>query len=293
MTNILITGATGQLGGAIARHLAKRIPVSRIAALARDPAKAGDLTALSIDVRKGDYADAESLIAAFSGIDTLVFISTVAFSDAITQHRNVVASAKAAGIRHVYYTGIQRHDGSGFAISQVTDWERETERLVAESGMSVTLLRNAMYLDALPFMLGDVLLKGRIEAPAGQARAALAVRDELAEAIAILVADAGHEGRTYTLGGSEAVSMAEIAEILSASSGRRIDYDDIAVADYVAARSAQGLPDFVAAFLAEWFVAIGAGEFAEVTGDLEAILGRKPLTAAHFLLAQFAGTMAG
>jgi NAD(P)H dehydrogenase (quinone) len=283
MKDFLITGATGQLGRGIVEQLLKRVQASSIAVLVRDPSAAGSLASLGVEIRKGDYQDCATLESAFEGVEKLMFVSTTAFSDAITQHRNVVDAATHAGVRHVHYTGVQRPEDLKFVMSQVTEWETATEKALAESGMKVTLLRNTLYLDALPLMMGDDALVKGIHAPAGSARAALAARAELAEAAAVMLAGSGHAGRTYTLGGSEAVSMSEIAAIVSSIAGKNLPYENVTPAEFTAVRIAAGLPDFVAAFLSEWFAAVAAGEFSEVTGDLERLLGRKPLTAAQFL----------
>jgi NAD(P)H dehydrogenase (quinone) len=117
MKRILVTGATGHLGRGIVEHLLKLKPSSEIAVLARDPAKAVDLSAKGVEVRRGDYFDLESLKRAFAGVGKLMFVSTVTFTDGLTQHRNVVAAAKAAGVEHVHYTSIQHREGSNFVIS--------------------------------------------------------------------------------------------------------------------------------------------------------------------------------
>lgn len=283
MKDFLITGATGQLGHGIVKQLLKRVPEKSIAVLVRDPSAAGTLASYGVEIRQGDYQDLASLESAFKGVDKLMFVSTTAFSDAITQHRNVVDAAESAGVRHIHYTGVQRPEHSEFVMSQVTEWEQVTEKALAASSMAVTLLRNSLYLDALPLMLGDDVFVNGVRAPAGSALAALAARAELAEAAAVVLAGTGHEGRTYTLGGSEAVSMGDIAAIVSTIAGKSLPYADVTPAAFIAARTAAGMPDFVAAFLSEWFTAVAAGEFAEITGDLERLIGRKPLTASQFL----------
>lgn len=283
MSKILVTGSTGQLGRGIVEHLLKREPAGSVAGLARDVEKARDLSALGADIRQGNYGDKASLLRAFAGIDTLVFISTSMFSDIMVQHLNVVSAAKEAGVSRVIYTGIQTAKNSTFVMSQVTDMNRQTEQALADSGIATTLVRNPLYLDALSFMISpDVMTQG-IRAPAGTARGALAARSDLAEATALIAAQTGHEGKVYTLSGSEAVSMADISAVLSEVAGHQLPYVQLDRAAFIAERVELGLPDFVAGFVAEWFEAFAAGEFAEVTGDLERLLGRKPLTTAEFL----------
>ena len=288
MTKYLVTGATGQLGRGIVENLLNRVPAHQIAVLVRNPSAVAEFASLGVSVRQGDYEDRSSLDAAFNGINKLLFVSTTAFSDAITQHHNVINAAATAGVHHIHYTGIQRPANSSFKISQVSEWELATERALAESGMAVTLLRNVLYLDALAFMLGDRLLIDGVRLPAGKAGAALAARSDLAEAAAVVLTQAGHEGRTYSLGGSEAVSMANIAQIVSSIADKRLPYVEITREAFIDERVAAGLPRPVADFLSEWLAAVAAGEFADVTGDLERIIERKPLTAAQFFRNTFA-----
>ena len=81
--------------------------------------------------------------------------------------------------------------------------------------------------------------------------------------------------------------MKDIAAAISEASNRTIDYRDIPVAEFVSARVEEGFPESQATFFAAWFQAIAAGEFAEITGDLERLLGRKPQSAQEFLSAVY------
>lgn len=98
----------------------------------------------------------------------------------------------------------------------------------------------------------------------------------------------GFENKIYTLGASQAVSVADMTGVLSNVLGRPITYSHVDRQTFVAERTAEGLPAVVADFLAQWAEAIGAGEFAEVTGDLERILGRKPRDFADVLSEAYA-----
>jgi len=282
MTTILVTGATGQLGQGVVTHLSRRAKDTTIAALARSRDKAVGLFPGHVEVRLGDYADPSSLASAFKGVDTLVFISANAFTDVVSLHKNVIEAAVDAGVKHILYTAIQRAPGSTFEISQVTEWDGATLEALVKSGIPHTILRNTLYMDALPWMLGNDF-EGGLLAPAGHTKAALASRDDLAEAAAILALDGSSAGTSYTLGGSTTVSLDDIAMIIGKATSRDVRYIDTPVSTFVAERVKAGTPDFVAAFMAEWFQAVAAGEFSEVTGDLEAILGRKPVTPETFL----------
>ncbi|MFV3128738.1 NAD(P)H-binding protein [Niveispirillum sp. KHB5.9] len=282
MGKLLVTGATGHLGRQSIEFLITRVPAGSVAALARDPAKAADLTALGVEVRQGDYADPASLERAFAGIDRLLMVSTVMFTDTITHHRNIVAAAKAAGVGHIVYTGIQRREGSGFAIDMVTETDVATEAALRQSGLDWTLMRNSLYLDSLPLILGPKVRERGLRVPAGAAVAALGARRDFAEANAAVLTSGGHAGRIYSLGAGNALSFSGMARELG------VPYAAVDRESFIADRLADGLPPPAAGFLWQWGEAVALGEFAEVTGDLERLIGRRPMDAATFLAGAYA-----
>ena len=88
MTRILVTGASGGIGRKTLHHLLKFRPAAQLVGLVRDPAKAQDLAALGIELRRGDYLDTASLSAAFEGIEKVMLISTHAFTPRNEAHAN-------------------------------------------------------------------------------------------------------------------------------------------------------------------------------------------------------------
>ena len=185
------------------------------------------------------------------------------------------------------YAATQRVEGVEFEIPQVTEWDKKTEGLLEKSGLEFTILRNSMYLDMLPIGFGKNVGEVGVRVPAGDGVAALASRHDLAEGAAAVLSSDGHEGKVYTLGNSRASSLSDIATTISEAIGRKIDYRDVPVAEFVAARVQDGFPEPAATFFAAWFQAIAAGEFAEVTGDLERLIKRKPQPVEKFLSAAY------
>lgn len=287
MMKIMVTGASGHLGRQTIEFLRQRVSTDRIVALARDPDVLWELAASGIEVRRGDYADAGSFLPALRGIDKILLVSAAAFTDRISQHRNVIAAAKEAGVRHLIYTSIQRGLQSTLTIPMVTESDIATEDALKVSGLDYTILFNSLYLDAVPMMLGDTIPEGDLHAPGGTGRGALVARRDLAEANAVILSEPGHENRSYILGASEAVSLADIAAIFASIVGRPVRYIETAVQEYVDAKIALGFPQPAAAFLAQWVNALGAGEFSEITLDLERLIGRKPTSCRDFLIANY------
>src|SRR4051794_8806817 len=101
---ILVTGATGSVGGRVARLLADRGQSLRL--LVRDPSRAPKLD--RAEVVTGDYSDPSSLPAAFLDIETAFIVSGYARpGERWRLHANAVDAARAAGVSRVVYLSFQ------------------------------------------------------------------------------------------------------------------------------------------------------------------------------------------
>lgn len=138
---IAITGATGQLGHYVIKSLMKTVPASQIVAIVRNPAKAQALTAQGITVRQADYGDEAALTSALQGVEKLLLISSSEVGQRAPQHRNVINAAKTAGVKFIAYTSLLHADKSPLGLA---DEHIETEKMLADSGIVYTLLRNGL-----------------------------------------------------------------------------------------------------------------------------------------------------
>ncbi len=288
MGKLLVTGATGHLGRQTIEFLRQRVSADRIVAMARDPGALLEMAALGIKVRRGDYSDRASLVSAFAGVEKILLISAVAFSDRLTQHLNVVEAAKEAGVRHIVYTSIQRKPHSSLLISMITESDIATETALQKSGLDYTILFNSLYLEALPLILGNNVVADGVRVPGDSGKASMVSRRDLADANAVVLTQSGHENRSYTLGASEALSFAEIAAVLTTRAGKHVPYIETTVEAFVEAKVRLGIPQPAAAFLAEWVQAAAAGEFEEITKDLERLIGHRPANYNDFLTTSYA-----
>jgi NAD(P)H dehydrogenase (quinone) len=255
---ITVTGVTGNLGRVVLDDLLTRIPATEITAVARTPEK---VAGLGVDVRRGDYDDPESLRAAFTGTDVLLFVSgsDVTPGVRVRQHGNVVDAAKAAGVGRVVYTSaVHAQDGPGFLADHGV-----TENLLRDSGLPHTLLRNTFYAEALvnPGLAGAVAageLKGADE---GKPVNFATIRD-MGLAASRVLTDDGHVGATYEIGGP-LWTVSDLAQVLSDVSGKPVAYRAVTADDLGAAGFVHRL--------------IASGLFSEPSDDLEKLLGR-PVT---------------
>lgn len=270
---IAITGATGALGGEVARLVTDLSP--RL--IVRDPSRAPDVGG---DVRQASYDDRAAAEAALDGVATLLLVSAAESADRRAQHRTMVEAAAAAGVRHLVYTSFV---GAGadatFTLGRDHgDTEQAIHDAAARTGMTWTLLRDNFYADVLPWFADE---SGVIRGPAGDGRVAAVARADVAGvAAAVLRAPEAHAGATYELTGPEALTMTEVAARLSVALGREIRFENETVEEAYASRRA-GYPDAADFQLDAWvstYTAIADGSMSAISDDVERITGRPART---------------
>lgn len=275
---ILVTAATGHLGTATINYLLKaNVPANQIAGLVRDEQKAAALSAKGIALRKGDYFDAASLEKAFQGIDTLVFISSGSLEDRVSQHRNVVNSAKASGVKHIIYTSVLKATETLKFFPGIDHYHTET--MLKQAGISYTFFRNTFYIEVLPMLFGGALESGQWFYAAGNAKVNFAARTDMAEAIANVAANpAPHANKIYEITSGQSYNFQEIAGMVSKVVGKTISYIPVPIEALKEGLKQAGVPEAYLPMYASIAEGISAGELDAVDGSLENLLKRKPAT---------------
>ncbi len=274
---ILVTGATGHLGSATIDFLLKKLPASGLAALARNEEKAAPLRAKGVDVRIGNYDDYESLVAAFAGVEKLFLISSSEVSgDRSVQHINAIKAAKAAGVKHITYTGFDVKNPGDTVLGALEGAHKTTRDFLKASGISYTILHNALYADVLPMFLGEGVMEKGVFFPAGDGVVPFTARIDMAEASAALLAGSSPLKNDYVFASDQTHSFSDVAQMLSEISGKNVAYHNPDLATYTTTMVAAGVPEKMAGFLASFGQATAAGELDTQRTDLPAILGRKP-----------------
>ena len=269
MRTLAITGASGHIGGTAARLLGDR--VDRL--VLRDPSRAPRIDGKP-EVRVATYADAAAMRAALEGVDVLLLVSGAEAQDRLEQHRTAVRAAAEAGVQHVVYTSF---DGAApdadFTLGR-DHWH--TEQAIRDSGMAWTFLRDSFYLDFFPLFADEA---GVVSGPAGDGRVAAVARADVAEAAAAVLRDPeAHERATYRLTGGEAVSFAEAAERMTTALGRPFRFVDQTLEEAYASRRPLSDQQWQLDAWVSTYTAIGSGELAATTGDVERLTGHAPRT---------------
>jgi NAD(P)H dehydrogenase (quinone) len=280
MDKILITGATGNFGKAAINFLLKKnIPAVNIVAFIRNESKAEDLKAADVEIRIGDYTNIPSMIEAFKGIDKVLFISASDIAERTKHHENVMTAIKASDVKYIVYTSFIRDEiAKDSPIGFLTDAHIKTEQWLKESGKKYTLLRNNLYLDYVPVYIGEKVLETGVYFPAGEGRGAYALRDDMAEAAANVLISNGHENMAYNISNSVTYSFGDVAEVLTAITGKTVKYISPSQEEYEQTLTKAGIPvDYIGMFAA-FAESIKLGEFNKPGNDLENLLGRKPIS---------------
>ncbi|WP_460721164.1 NmrA family NAD(P)-binding protein [Nocardia heshunensis] len=276
---ILVTGVSGALGGLVLDGLRARPDLE---VLAGSSSGDGDT------VRRLDFDDPATLAAGLRGVDVLVFISAgYAEDDVVTaRHGALVAAATAAGVRHVIYTSLSA-SATHTSIAVPHLW---TEQRLAAAPFAVTVLRNGFYSELTVGLAADAIesasATGVFAAPFGTGRISGVSRHDLAQ-VAIRVAaeieadlragvPSPHAGRTYELEGVDSVDGIEIAELLSESLGRPVEYRDVSLTDLRTGLAGSDLEPYRIGHSVSLFANLKAGFLHATSSDLPALLPDAP-----------------
>jgi NAD(P)H dehydrogenase (quinone) len=266
----VITGATGALGRLAVESLLTRVPADQVRATGRRIESLDDLAARGVDVRRADYTDPDSLRAAFAGATRVLFVSGSENGARLPQHRNVVdALVAAGGVELVAYTSILHAQTSDLVLAPE---HAATERLLAEAGLPTVLLRNGWYVENFLGALPATIEHGMIGA-SGEGRFDAATRADFAEAAVAALTGGATAGDVLELG-APGFTRGELAAEIGRAAGRPVTYTDLPAADYAAALTGVGLPEEVAAMLADSDRGAAAGLLTVPGDDLARLLGR-------------------
>jgi uncharacterized protein YbjT (DUF2867 family) len=267
---LLITGATGTIGQEITKLLSERgIPFR---AMVRSREKAAELAALpGAELVQGDFGDLASLAQALVGVER-AFLLTNSSEQAEAQQLAFVAEAKRAGVPHI----VKLSQFAAVVDSPVRflRYHAVVERAIRESGMTYTFLRPNLFMQGLLGFRQSIMEQGKFFAAIGDAKiSTIDIRDIAAVAVAALT-EPGHDNKTYTLTGPEAVTHAEMAGKLSTALSRHITFVNVPSEAMQDALIGAGFPAWQAEGLLEDYAHYSRNEASAVTTDVQDVTGK-------------------
>jgi uncharacterized protein YbjT (DUF2867 family) len=265
---ILVTGGTGRIGSELVRLLtAKAVPVR---VLTRDASKAESLARHGVEIAVGNMNDPRGLDAAMNGVGQVFLLSKEEPAQVELQH-NVVVAAVSAGVRRLVKVSAM---GAGpDSPLREARWHARTEDEIAASGLAYTHLRPNFFMHNLTIYaasLGD----GVLSAPMGGSRISMIDHRDVAAAAAAVLTEPGHEHRSYTLTGPEALSFAEVADRLSRALGHPIRYVNVSLEDARRKWLALGIPTWRVDSFIDIHREYRTDWAAPVTTDVADLVGR-------------------
>ncbi|NJP69100.1 SDR family oxidoreductase [Streptomyces sp. ventii] len=267
--------ATPARGGRVAARLAAAgVPQTLVV---RDPARAPHHAGAAV-VRAG-FGDRRALAEALTGADRVLMVSASESEDRLDQHRSFVDAAVAAGAGHIVYTSfLGAAPDATFTLAR-DHWV--TERYIRDSGLAYTFLRDGLYADFMPGLVGE---DGVISGPAGEGAASVVAQDDIADAaVAVLLDAPAHDGAVYDLTGPRALTLAEIAAELSEVTGRRVTYRPETPTEAYRSRESSGAPRWQLDAWVSTYTAIAAGELAGVSDAVPRLTGHPATPLAEVL----------
>lgn len=220
---IVISGASGQLGGLVVEELlARGVPAQNLILVSRTPETLDEYKKLGASTRFGDFAKPESLPAAYAGGTKMLLISISGGAGPRPDaHKRAIDAAVAAGVKQIAYTSyvaISHGETTGLAGDHY-----QTEAIIKKSGAAWTMLRNSIYADNLVRLGAKMVADGKVIVPAGDGRIGYVTREDCAAAAAVVLSSPGHENKVYDITGPEVVGAREIAAAASAVTGKPIE----------------------------------------------------------------------
>jgi NAD(P)H dehydrogenase (quinone) len=268
-----VTGSTGQLGGRVAARLANFGRPQRL--LVRNSVRAPQLS--GAEIIQASYEDGLSMRVALSGIKVLFLVSGFG-PDRLQQHYNAIDAAVATGVERIVYTSFL----SAAPLATFTHAREHylTEQRIRESGSRYTFLRPTFYLDRAPRWFSN---EGIVQGPAGNGTISWVSRDDLADvAVAVLTTD-GHDGASYEITGTQALTLHQAAEEFSRATGIPASYRPETIEEAKASRAKFNPTDWELEAWVSTYVAIATGEMSVVSHSVEALTGHAPQTLADYL----------
>ncbi|BDZ31841.1 SDR family oxidoreductase [Lactiplantibacillus sp. WILCCON 0030] len=265
-----ISAATGHLGQGVIRQLQKLVPDTEIVAIVRNSEKAKQLLPTNIEVRQADYTDQSAMEKALTSIDRLLFISSVPNGDTPrqSQHANVIKAAENAGVQYVAYTSFAKADT---ATSPLSADHVATEKMIKESGLSYSFLRNAWYLENESAYFKAALAGQNAVYAAGNGKISYALEREYAEAAADVLVTKNPK-RVYEFGGQPATYQ-DLQDALRKATNNSFSFKSVSDDEYYQGLIDAGMDQQFANVLLSMQIMMRENELNVNSNDLPDVLG--------------------
>jgi len=276
---ILVSGATGGIGGEVCRLLKEAGTPFR--ALCRKQEQVERLSQQGIDAVRGDFDRPETLAAAMRGIETM-FLITPPTPQQVTQETAAIDAANEAGISRIV-----KISASDSNVRSPVPWAKAhalIDHHLRASGIGWTILKPTAFMQNF-LWFKDPIARGFLPQVAGRGSVSWVDTRDVARVAAAVLTQDGHDGATYFLTGPETLDMKEAAARLSKVAGHKVRYLDLPSPLFWGLMRLTGNSPWMAKGLVVQFADVVAGHHdIDPTFEIERLTGKPPHDFTDFLL---------
>ena len=282
--SILVTGGDGNIGGEVIKQLSLEKDHLRVVGGVHSITKKKDIDNHNHhDLVEIEYDNQETVFEDLKGIDKL-FLLTPTHPKMIDFTSNLVNASKERGIKHIVKLSHIRADPEEVPQIDITRLHHQAEKIIEKSGIPYTFIRPNFFMQNFVnfYLTKD---QSSIYLPAGEGKVSFVdVRDIAAVAVQALTSnkDGLHNGKAYTITGSEAISYGDAAGILSDYIDKKVSYVNISEDDARKAILNMGMSDWHANILLELLKLSREGYLSSISHDFEVVTGKKPRLFSQF-----------
>lgn len=274
-SKILVTGATGNVGHEVVRHL-----VYQGASVVATALDAEDATHVpeGAEIVFFDFGDTETYPEAFNGVKKLFLMRPPQIADVKRYLFPVVDYVRESGIEQIVFLSLLGVERNPLVP------HHKVERYVEESGVPYTFLRPSFYMQNLNTThREEIKEQGEICVPVGNAKTSfIDVRDIGAVAAQVLT-EAGHTNCAYALTGGKALDYHEVAETFTDVLDKRIVYTRPSLLKFIRRSLNRGTPFTFALVMAGLYTSTRLGMADKVTSTVHDLLDRPPISLRQYI----------
>jgi len=269
MKAVLVTGLRGKTGRQVATALMRRNGVA-VRGVGRNVAS---LNFPGVTFRRFDWEDSASWPGALAGVEAIYLVKPKTADPAGT----IASFLRLAGnIERVVL--LSEIDASN--RDEATD-ERKVERVVETLPIAWTILRPNWFMQNFTepsYYLEAIRDAGELKIPTGGQPTSFVDTRDIADVATAALLDSGHAGRSYTLTGPQALTLADVAEMIGQAAGYQVRHIDPPLNEYLAAVSNRGTPKSTVDYYRRVYTCIQEGRTSIISPDVEHATSHPPRT---------------
>ena len=274
---ILVTAATSNVGREVVKKLANQNV--KVKAAVRSLSRGKNLPS-NVELVEFDLDRAATVEAAFVGVDKAFFMTPLV-PNLVDWDATCLEAAKQAGVKQIVKLSVM---GAGTEPDMLLgNSHRESEKLIEASGINYTFLRpNSFFQNYIIYTGETIKSQNAFFLPLGEGKLSLIDIRDVATVATVVLTENGHEKKAYQITGAEAISNAEVANILSQLLARTITYRDIPEETARQAMQENGIPDRQIDMVLGLYARQKLGNYAVMTPTFSEITGKKPISFPQF-----------